>query len=200
MTVAISQNAQYRSISPDWLAIKLMGQSQAADAVAGILCGLDRAEKAVFAARGMALILIEDRRLWVDRSPSMGQWIKTLAPNSWSDCYAAMRSMRELLPDVPLDDLKDMKRCNLETVKKLSPKVRRDKKVIEDAKVLPSKEFIYQTSLNHPDQHLDKQSKLEEAISMAMAIEGCSRKEAEEVVGESYICEHAVDYEHLETA
>ncbi len=199
VTVAISQNAQYRSISPDWLAIKLMGHQDAADAVAGILCGLDRAEKQVFAARGMALIIIEDRKLWEDRSNSMGQWIKKLAPNSWSDCYAAMRSMRELLPDVPLDDLKDMKRCNLETVKKLSPKVRRDKKVIEDAKSLPSKEFIYQTSLNHPDQHLDKQSKLEEAIEMCMAIEECSRKQAEEIIGELYISENAVTYEHLET-
>jgi len=187
MTIAISQNAQYRSISPDWLAIKLMGHSDAADAVAGILCGLDRAEKQVFAARGMAHIVIEDRKLWEDRSNSMGQWIKKLAPNSWSDCYAAMRSMRELLPDVPLDDLKDMKRCNLETVKKLSPKVRRDKKVIEDAKSLPSKEFIYQTSLNHPDQHLELGSKLDDAIETCMEREGLSRKAAEEFIAEFYL-------------
>ncbi len=192
--------ATYRAIAPDWFAIKLLSKDDAADALMNILTGLDKAEKQVFSARGMALIIIEDRKLWEGRASSMGQWIKTLAPNSWSDCYAAMRSMRELLPDVPLDDLRDMKRCNLETVKKLSPKVRRDKKVIEDAKVLPSKEFIYQTSLNHPDQHLDKQSKLEEAIEMCMALEGCGRKQAEEIVGESYISENAVAYEHLETA
>ena len=108
--------------------------------------------------------------------------------------------MRELLPDVPLEDLKDMRRCNLEVVKKLSPKVRRDRKVIESAKTLPNKDFIAETAANHPDQHLDLKSKLEEAIIMAMAIEGCSRKEAEEVVGESYICEHAVEFEHLVTA
>ena len=108
--------------------------------------------------------------------------------------------MRELLPDVPLDDLKDMKRCNLETVKKLSPKVRRDRKVIESAKTLPNKDFIAETAADHPDQHLDKQSKLEEAIEMCMALESCGRKQAEEIVGESYISENAVAYEHLETA
>ncbi len=197
MTIAISQSS--RLLAPDWFAIKLMGTEDAAEAVAKILSALDSAEKQVFATRGMALIVVEDRRLWAGGAVSMGQWIKHVAPNSWSDCYAAMRSMRELLPDVPLDDLKDMKRCNLETVKKLSPKVRRDRKVIESAKTLPNKDFIAETAADHPDQHLSLQTKLEEAISMAMALEGCSRKEAEEIVGEAYISENAVAYEHLET-
>lgn len=196
MTVAILQS---RILAPDWFAIKLMGNEQAAEAVAGILGALDGAEKAVFAARGMALIIVEDRRLWDGRAPSMGQWIKNVAPNSWSDCYAAMRTVRELLPDVPMDDLKDMKRCNVETIKKLSPKVRRDRKVIESAKTKPHKEFIAETARNHPDQHLSLKSKLEEAIEMCEAIEGCSRKQAEEIIGEFYIAENAVAFEHLET-
>jgi len=196
MSVAISQ---YRLLAPDWLAIRVMGQEQAADAVAGILGALDKAEKQVFAARGMALLIIEERGLWKDRAESMGQWIKRIAPNSWSDCYAAMRTVKELLPDVPMDDLRDMKRCNVETIKKLSPQVRRDRKVIESAKTKPYREFLQETALDHPDQHLSVKSKLEEAIEMCEALEGCGRKAAEDIIGELYISENAVAYEELMT-
>ena len=49
-TIAILQSS--RLLTPDWFAIKLMGTEAAAEAVAGILGALDKAEKAVFAARG----------------------------------------------------------------------------------------------------------------------------------------------------
>ncbi len=197
-TIAISQSS--RLLAPDWFAIKLMGNSEACNALEAILSKLDNAEKQVFATRGMALIIIEDRKLWEPRASSMGQWIKKIAPNSWSDCYAAMRSMRELLPDVPLDDLKDMKRCNLETVKKLSPKVRRDRKVIESAKTLPNKDFIAETAADHPDQHLELGSKLDDAIEACMEREGLSRKAAEEFIAEFYLAAIANGEFDLETA
>jgi hypothetical protein len=189
--------SQFGFLAPDWAAIKEMDRHEAADAVAAILASLDKAEKQVFAARGMALLLIEELNLWEGRASSMGQWIRQVAPNSWSDCYAAMRTVRELLPDVPLDDLKDMKRCNVETIKKLSSTVRRDPKVIEAAKTKPHLEFLAETAKDHPDQHLSLKSKLEEAVKMCEALEGCGRKQAEEIIGEFYISENAVAYEEL---
>lgn len=194
MSLAISQ---YRFLAPDWLTISMMGHQQAADTIAAILGGLDNAEKQVFAARGMALIIVEERKLWECRASTMGQWIKQVAPNSWSDCYAAMRTVRELLPDVALEDLKDMKRCNVETMKKLSPAVRRDRKVIEAAKTKPHQEFLASTAKDHPNQHLSLKSKLEEAIEMCEALESCGRKQAEDIIGELYISEYAVAYEEL---
>ncbi len=182
-------------LAPDWAAVRVLPHQEAADAVAAILNALDTVEKQVFAARGMALLIVEERRLWEGRAESMGQWIKAIAPNSWSDCYAAMRSVRELLPDVPFEDLREMKRCNLEEVKKLSSAVRRDRKVIEAAKTKPLVEFLAETASSHPEQHLSLKTRLEEAIEMCMELEGCGRKQAEEVIGEFYIAEHAVEYE-----
>lgn len=194
MMIAISQ---YRVLGPDWTAIRVLDTRQAADAVAVILGALDKAEKQVFATRGMALILIEERKLWEGRASTMGQWIKQVAPTSWSECYAAMRSVRELLPDVPLEDLKEIKRCNVEEMKKLSSSVRRDRKVIEAAKTKPLREFLAQTANDHPDQHLDVKSRLEEALEMCQALEGCGKKQAEEIVGEFYIAENAVAFEKV---
>ena len=182
-------------IAPDWERIKELPDQEAADAVAGILGALDTAEKQVFAVRGMALLLVEDRGLWRGRADSMGQWIKRVAPNSFSDCYAAMRTMRELLPDVPLDDLREMKRCNVETLKEVSPRVRREPAVIESAKVKPEREFREQIAREHPDEHIAVKSKMDEAIEMCMALEGCSRKQAEDAIAEFYIAENAVAYE-----
>lgn len=192
MICAISQ---FRAIAPNWTAIELLPMPQAADAVASILSALDGAEEMVFAARGKALLVIEERKLWEGRADSMGQWIRKVAPKSWRECYAAMSTIRAVLPDVGMEDLKEMKRCNIEEVKKLSSAVRRDPKVIESAKVLTRKEFLEKTAADHPNQHIGVQSKLEEAIEMCMVLEGLSRKAAEDFVGEFYIGEYAVAYE-----
>lgn len=174
-----------------------MDADVAADAIAGFLSALDGAEKQVFAARGMALLIVEERRLWEGRAPSMGQWIKQIAPQSWSDCYSAMRTVRELLPDVPLDDLKDMKRANLETVRKLSSAVRRDPQVVEGAKTQPYRTFLAETAQAFPEQHLDVRSRMDEALEMCQALEGCTRRIAAEILAEFYIAEHAVAYEEM---
>ncbi len=142
-------------VSPDWAAMQEMDISDAANAIASLLRELDTAEKQVFAARGMALLIVEKHHLWEGHAASMGQWIKHLAPNSWAECYAAMRSIRELLPDVPLEDLQEMKRCNVETIKKLSSAARHDPAVIEAAKVLSREEFEEKIEVEYPFQHIE---------------------------------------------
>lgn len=155
--IAISQSA---ILAPDWNTVRDLPIPEAADAVRGILGSLDTAEKQVFAIRGMALIVIEERKLWEGQAPSMGQWIKMIAPNSWGECYAAMRTVKELLPDIPLDDMQEMKRCTLEEVKRLSSAVRRDSQVIESAKTLPLNEFLEKVEKDHPHQHVESRRPL----------------------------------------
>lgn len=190
---------KYRLLSPDWCAIRLMNKEEAANAITAILTASDKADKYLFATRAMALILVEDERLWTGRAKSMGDWIQQIAPESWGECYTAMRVFRTLLPDIPFEHLREIKRCNLlEMASKLSTGVRKDPKVIEAAKTMTHDKFMAQVALDHPLQHLETKSPLETAITMAMAIEGCGRKAAENAVGELYISEYAVTYAQLE--
>ena len=50
--------------APDWFSLRIMEPQQAADALQTILTSLDGAEKQVFALRGMAALIIEERELF----------------------------------------------------------------------------------------------------------------------------------------
>jgi hypothetical protein len=189
-----------------------MVNEAAAKRLTAILCGMDRVEKQVFALRGMAMLLVEERELfrWVlddevgDYYVSFDKWLKDTCPNSWGYCRDALRAVKEL-KDMPFEDLLQIKRCNLEQLKKVSLSVRLLPDVVQAAKSLPEKEFVDKLNKQH-DQHLDvKQpvvmadsgdlSEFEHAIEIAMALEDChSRAEAIRVIAIDYTQEHETEY------
>jgi hypothetical protein len=179
----------------------------------GFLRGLDGVEKQVFALRGMAMLIVEERELyrWVldeevgDYYVSFDRWMKQELPTSWGYCRDALRAVKEL-KDLPFEDLLQIKRANLEQLKKVSSNVRILPEVVAAAKSLPEKSFVAKLNAEH-DQHLDVRQpvvmatqddcdEFETAISIATVVEGCkSRAEAIRAISVSYIQEHAVQAE-----
>jgi hypothetical protein len=202
--------------APDWSQLRGMVEEAAGKRLTAILSGLDRVEKQVYALRGMAMLLVEERQLyrWVmdeevgDYFQSFDRWLKQTCPESWSYCRQALNAVKELKA-VPFEDLLQINRCNLEQLKKVSSGVRLLPDVIQAAKSMPEKQFVEKLNREH-DQHLDVKQpvvmadtdvcdKLDEAIEMATALYGCkSRGEALEAIASDFIEEHAVEFEHLD--
>jgi hypothetical protein len=138
----------------------------AADALWGILTRLEGIEDQVFAARGMACMLIEERELFRQLTDpevgrpfeSLDRFLKVTLPKSWSYCRDALRTVKEL-KDTPFTDLLEIKRCNLETLAKVSSGVRKEPKVIQAAKALPEKEFAQKMNREF-NQHIETKSTL----------------------------------------
>lgn len=197
--------------TPDWFAIRVMHPESAMTSLTSILTNLDPLEKQVFAMRGMAMLLVEERELyrWVideevgDYFTSFDRWMKVTLPNSWGYCRDALRAVKEL-KDLPFEDLLQIKRCNLEQLKRVSSGVRLLPEVVKAAKTMPEKAFVEKLNTDH-DQHLevkqpvvmattDECEEFETAISIAIAVEGCTtRAEAIRAISINYIQDHAVE-------
>jgi hypothetical protein len=204
--------------TPDWLALKIMPVQPAANALRSILFAYDSLEKQVFALRGMAALLIEERELFKEiYDPEVGEpyqsfdrFLKQEFPNSWSYIRDALRAVKELR-QVPFEDLLQIKRCNLEQLKRVSSSVRILPEVVQAAKVLPEKKLVEKLNKEY-SQHLEVRQpvvmaeasvsdKVDEAVEMAIALYGCkSRGEALECVASDFIDTHAVEYEHMAEA
>ena len=212
MTNAISHDTIR---TPDWLTIRLQAPEVAAVSLRAILTAYDPIEKTVFALRGMAMLLIEERELYrfqVDQEVgdyyvSFDKFLKDICPNSWGYCRDALRAVKEL-KDMRFEDLLQIKRSNIEQLKKVSSSVRLLPDVVQAAKSLPEKDFVAKLNNQHA-QHLDVKQPIamapaedcdefETAIALAMVCEHCScRAEAIKAVAISYIQDHAVEAEHL---
>ena len=126
-----------------------MDPEAAANALTGILARLEGTEKQVFAWRGMAALLIEERELHRfildnevgDYYQSFDRFLKCEYPASWSYIRDALRAVKELR-EVPFSDLLEIKRCNLEQLKKVSSGVRLLPEVVKAAKSMPEKQFV----------------------------------------------------------
>jgi hypothetical protein len=180
----------------------------------GFLRGLDGVEKQVFALRGMAMLIVEERELyrWVldeevgDYYTSFDRWMKQELPTSWGYCRDALRAVKEL-KDMPFEDLLQIKRANLEQLKKVSSNVRILPEVVAAAKSLPEKAFVSQMNEKH-NQHLETKipivmaptedvAEFKTALALAILCEGCTtRAEAIRAVSVSYIQNHQDQLEH----
>ena len=200
---------------PNWAALRTEVPEVAAKRLQGILARLDASEKQIFALRGMAALLIEERQLYrfvVDEEvgdyfQSFDKFLKDVCPNSWSYVRDALRAVKEL-KDVPFEDLLQMKRCNIQQLKQTSSSVRVLPEVIEAAKKLPEKELVAKLNTEH-DQHLETAApvvmapkedveEFETAVEMVTLIDDChSRAEAIKAIGIRIIQECAAEYEHL---
>jgi hypothetical protein len=200
---------------PNWAALRTELPEVAAKRLQGILARLDASEKQIFALRGMAAMLIEERQLYRfvvddevgDYFQSFDKFLKDVCPNSWSYVRDALRAVKEL-KDVPFEDLLQMKRCNIQQLKQTSSSVRVLPEVIEAAKKLPEKELVAKLNTEH-DQHLETAApvvmapkedveEFETALEMVTLIDDChSRAEAIKAIGIRIIQECAAEYEHL---
>jgi hypothetical protein len=191
-----------------------MAHEPAAVRLTGILRSLDGVEKQVFAMRGMAALLVEERELYrfvVDEEvgdfyQSFDRYLKREFPCSWSYIRDALRAVKEL-KDMPFADLLEIKRCNIEKLKEVSSSVRLLPEVIQAAKTLPEKQFVEKMNKEH-SQHLEvKQpvvmvaspdaAKFDHAVEMVMTVEECNRDEALLKIAELIEQEYSVPYEHL---
>lgn len=206
---AISHQSALRT--PDWFAIRVMPPETAADAVQDILKSLDRIEEQAFAVRGEAMLIIEERNLFRfildeevgDYYQSFDKWLKDTLPRSWGYARDALRARKEC-KDIPFADFSQIKRCNIEQLKKVSSGVRVLAEVVKAAKSLPEKAFVEKLNAEH-SQHLeikqpvvmattDECEEFETAISIAIAVEGCkTRAEAIRAISINYIQDHAVE-------
>ena len=194
--------------SPDWAFIGNLNDAPAATMLEACIRDLDGIEKQVFAVRGRALLMMEERQLWklltdpATRAPwrSLDAWLASAAPHSRSDCYAALRAVREL-QDVPFETLTQMPRCNVEQLRKVSSGVRARPEVQAAARELPEKDFVEKLNREH-GQHLEPRKpvvmaeagvceKRDEAVALAKAVYGVnSDGEALEAIFAEFIAAH----------
>lgn len=199
----------------DWAEVRELPSQDAASALQGLLRSLEGIEDNVFAVRGMACWIVEDRELYKELDdPEVGQkfasfdrFLKVTCPKSWSYCRDAMRVVKELR-EIPFTELVRIRRCNLEHLKKTSSGVRTLPAVIEAARTLPEKALVEKLNREH-NQHLevkqpmvmasaDDVAEFESAIQMAMELEECqSRAEAIKAIAVDYLTGHRSEYEKL---
>jgi hypothetical protein len=140
-----------------YLGIAGMGNEEAAQTLDAKMRDLEEEWKRSFIYRGLILLEFEERELWRlvrDRNsgefyPSMDKWIKRAAPVSFSDCYAALRVVKQLR-DISIDALNAMSRCNIELLRSLPVKDRNGEvdtsdgtriSVVAAAQTMSKKEF-----------------------------------------------------------
>ncbi len=197
--------------TPDWSSLRSADPEWASVQLTKILSSLEGSEKTLFAVRGMCALLIEERELYrffIDQEigdyyVSFDRFLKCEFPASWSYIRDALRAVKELR-EVPFSDLLEIKRCNLEQLKKVSSGVRLLPEVVRAAKSMPEKQFVAELNQRH-DQHLSvKQpvvmatpedvAEFETAIAIATLVEGCTtRAEAIRAISISYIQDHPVE-------
>jgi hypothetical protein len=197
--------------TPDWSSLRSADPEWASVQLTKILSSLEGSEKTLFAVRGMCALLIEERELYrfvIDQEigdyyVSFDRFLKCEYPASWSYIRDALRAVKELR-EVPFSDLLEIRRCNLEQLKKVSSGVRLLPEVVKAAKSMPEKAFIEKLNREH-DQSLEVRSPMvmapsgdvaefETAIAIATLVEGCTtRADAIRAISVSYIQDHPVE-------
>lgn len=199
---------------PDWSKLRSDVPKVSISRITALLESLDGAEKQVFALRGMAALIVEERELYKymldeeagDNFRSFDKWLKFVCPQSWGYVREALRAVREL-KDVPFEDLLEMSRANIKQLEKVSGGVRALPEVVEAAKTLPEAQFIAQVNADH-EQHLERKrpvilapegdaDEFDRAVKVAMLIEGCGRSEALKAIGVEYLDAHRAEIEVL---
>lgn len=151
----------------------------------------------LFVEVGLLCREMSERELWRYIPSSSGgechsfdQWVHEALPWSNGTAYSALGVARDCA-DIPVEERQQIPRGNLETLRKLSPAVRRDPLIMEAAKKQAPAEFVRTISANFPQQHIENMSPMrfkpseearpyiEEAIALAMHYEeAVTREEA----------------------
>jgi hypothetical protein len=195
--------------------LRSMPDAEAATVLDGRLRELERQYKRSFVERGLILLEVEQRELWKHildaetQQPyeSLDRWICGAATHSRSDCFAALKAVKELR-DVPTEKLLDMPRCNVGILQSLSSAVRKKPEVIKAAQEMTAKEFTSTLQEHFPDQHKEQvqamhlatekteRNVIDHAIDIAIELEECkSREEAMTAICISYTQDNEVLYQ-----
>jgi len=144
----------------DLVRLRSMEPHDAAVALDGRLRALEAVYRQGFIHRGLILLEVQERQLWrwLDEDGrqyrSFEDYVVNACPHSRRDCFAALSAVKEL-KDVPLAQLAEVPRCNVEVLKTLSTSVRNDPTVLRDAATMTENEFTAKVSVNHPNQHIE---------------------------------------------
>jgi hypothetical protein len=149
--------------TPDFDAIRAMEPEQASRPVVDILRTMEAADEHIesltrqtFALRGAAMKIAQDMQIFkffIDEEVgrpfrSLDRWNKVMFPKSFRYNQEALATITKL-PDVPIEQLVSMPRCNMLTLTHASTGVRALPEVIEAAKTLSEDEFIEKLAKDH---------------------------------------------------
>jgi hypothetical protein len=168
---------------PDFDAIRAMTSEDAANPVVDILRTVEAADeriesmtRQVYAIRGAAMKIAEEKKIWeqwVDpevcqRFRSLDRWNKATFPKSWRYNQEALATISKL-PDVPMEQLISMPRCNMVMLaNNVSSSVRALPDVLQAAQTLSEDEFAAKLSTEH-GQHLERKETLKFTYSKGEA-------------------------------
>jgi hypothetical protein len=110
----------------------------------------------VYAIRGAAMKIAQDKQIFkyfVDEEVgqpfrSLDRWNKTTFPKSWRYNAEALATISKL-PDVPMEQLVSMPRCNMMTLANVSSNVRTIPAVLEAAQTLSEDAFAQKLTAEH---------------------------------------------------
>ncbi len=150
--------------TPDFDSIRAMDPEQASKPVLDILRTVEAADeriesltRQVYALRGAAMKIAEEKKIYTQFMDeevgkpfrSLDRWNKILFPKSWRYNAEALATISKL-PDVPMEQLVSMPRCNMVMLaNNVSSNVRALPDVLEAAQTLSEDEFIGKLSRDH---------------------------------------------------
>jgi hypothetical protein len=203
--------------TPDFDAIRAMTSEDAAKPVVNILRTMEAADeriesltRQVYALRGAAMKIADEKRIYEQFEDeevgkpfrSLDRWNKATFPKSWRYNQEALATISKL-PDVPMEQLISMPRCNMVMLaNNVSSSVRALPDVLEAAQTLSEDEFAAKLSTEH-GQHLERKETLKftyskgeaEMVKLALSMVG-KLIEVEDMSGQllalsiDYIAEH----------
>jgi hypothetical protein len=160
----------------------------------------------LFVELGLICKQVADRELWrhievqvrdedgsaipgeFEPAHSFDHWVHDALPWSNGTAYSALGVARDCA-DIPIEERREIPRGNLETLRKLSPAVRRDPLIREAAKKEKPEQFVRTIADNFPTQHLEisspmrfrpsegQRGDIEAALTLCIAQEGCNTRE-----------------------
>lgn len=151
-----------------------------------------------YSERGMIALEFEKRKLWqYVINPASGNPFTSFS--AWAThgplggrrvTFEAKKDIKAL-EDVPAGELREIPKCNIQTLKGLSTKVRNEPAVLDAAKKLSEDEFLEKLDKEYPDQHTGgkrqwlrfrlkrhEREEIEEALKLAMEDGATSKSEA----------------------
>jgi hypothetical protein len=149
--------------APNFDAIRAMTSEQAAKPVLDILRTVEAADeriesmtRQVYALRGAAMKIAEEKKIYQffeDEEVgkpfrSLDRFNKVMFPKSWRYNQEALATVNKL-PDVPMEKLVDVPRCNILTLTKVSSSVRSLPDVLEAAQTLSEEQFAAKLTKEH---------------------------------------------------
>lgn len=152
---------------PDWLTLRCMPEDRCAEAIRDILKALEGADRWVYAMRGEALRLFDERKLYTQfTDPATRQpcsctfrWLQVYLPDSYRYCEEALKNRQALHGSVPLEVAAKATRANLRLLEATSESVRKLPEVHEAAENLTQVQFAEKLTRDY-DQHIESKETL----------------------------------------